>query len=162
MEIHKKILPPELLLEEYRRLIREEERIGALPLVISGGSMSPFLIGGRDMVYLSRVDRPIRRGDALLYQRRNGSYVFHRVFRVTEQGYTMVGDAQTVLEPGIGPEQIIAIMTGAERKGKYLGPGSFWWEFFEKVWIRLIPVRRPLLAAYALLYRLRHGQNPIK
>lgn len=153
MEIKKKILPPELLLEEYRRLLREETQIEALPLVISGNSMSPFLIGGRDTVYLSRVTRPIRRGDALLYQRRNGSYVFHRVYKVTEDGCTMIGDAQTVLERGIGPDQIIAIMTGAERKGKLLSPGDLWWEFFEKIWIRMIPLRRPLCAAYGFVYR---------
>lgn len=142
MQTKTKILPPEVLLEEYRKLLREEERIESLPLIITGNSMCPFLIGGRDTVYLSRLTRPLRRGDAVLYQRRNGSYVFHRVYRVSEDGITMLGDAQTVPEPGIQPDQIIAIMTRAERKGKILAPGNFWWEFFEKCWIRMVPIRK--------------------
>ena len=37
-------------------------------------------------------------------------------------------------------EQIFARVTQVERKGKRLAPGSFWWGFFEKVWIVTAPV----------------------
>ena len=140
-----RIMEPEVLLEEYRQLL-QDERILSLPLTVTGNSMSPFLIGGRDPVHLSRVTRPLRRGDAVLYRRRNGGYVFHRIYRVEGDRFTMVGDAQRVLEKGIEPDQIIAIMTRAERKGRIQTPGCFWWEFFEKVWIRMVPLRRLLLA----------------
>ena len=150
MQTKTRILPPEILLEEYRALLREDSSIESLPLVITGGSMSPFLIGGRDTVYLSRPSRPIRRGDAVLYRRKSGGYVFHRVYRVSKEGLTMVGDAQTVLEPGIQPDQIIAIMTAADRNGKHLSPGQFWWDFFEKIWIRILPIRRPVCHIYTL------------
>lgn len=151
-----KVIAPDVLLGEFRRILQEEDGVDALPLLISGNSMSPFLIHGRDTVYLSRLTRPVRRGDALLYQRQNGSYVFHRVYAVTPEGYTMVGDAQTVLEPGIQPEQVIAIMTRAERKDKTLVPGCFWWEFFEKVWIRIVPLRRGIHKFYSLI---RHTER---
>lgn len=154
MQTKTRILSPEILLEEYRKLLQEDDRIEALPLIITGNSMSPFLIGGRDTVYLSRLTRPLRRGDTVLYQRRNGSYVFHRVYKVSREGFTMLGDAQINPEPGIQPDQIIAIMTRAERKGKILTPGSFWWEFFEKIWIRIVPLRRPLRSAYTFLSKV--------
>lgn len=152
METKTRVVPPAVLLEEYRQLLQEGAE--ALPLVISGNSMSPFLIHGRDTVYLSSLNRPPRRGDALLYQRRNGSYVFHRVYRVTAEGLTMVGDAQTVLEHGIREDQIIAVMTAATRKGKNILPGSFWWFFFEKVWIRMLPLRHSAHGLYSLCSRL--------
>ena len=145
-----KTFAPEILLEEYRRLLESEDRIEALPLVITGGSMTPFLVGGRDTVYLSRLTRPARRGDMLLYRRRNGAYVLHRVYRA-EETLTMVGDAQTELEPGICLSQVMAIVTRVERKGKTIGPGAFWWKFFEKVWLRMIPVRRGLMKLYAVV-----------
>lgn len=153
MKTQTKIVRPEVLLEEYRRLLREDPSIDALPLVISGNSMSPFLIHGRDTVYLSRLSRPVRRGDMLLYQRQNGAYILHRVYAVTPEGFTMVGDAQTVLEPGIRQEQIAAIVTRVERKGKTLAPGCFWWEFFEKIWIRILPLRRRICRLYACVKR---------
>ena len=152
MEMKKKILPPEVLLEEYRRILAEEPMIAALPLVVSGSSMTPFLVGGRDTVYLSRLERPVRRGDMLLYQRASGQYVLHRVWKVEKDGsFIMVGDAQTELEPGIREDQIMAIVTFAIRKGKPAVPGLFWWEFFEKVWIRMVPLRPFFWKVYSLL-----------
>lgn len=151
MKTETRIMAPGELLEEYRRVLLEEDAVQSLPLIISGNSMSPFLIHGRDTVFLSRLTRSARRGDMLLYQRTNGSYVLHRVYAVTAEGYTMVGDAQTVLEKGIRPEQVIAIVTKVIRKGKCLEPGCFWWDFFEKIWIRMVALRRPIWKLYSLV-----------
>lgn len=148
MKTETKIIAPDILLEEYRRILCEEQAVEELPLVISGNSMSPFLIHGRDTAYLSRLARPVRRGDVILYQRRSGAYVLHRVYAVKPEGLTMVGDAQTVLEPGIRQDQIVAVMTRAVRKGKELRPGCFWWEFFARVWIRILPLRRGIWHGY--------------
>ena len=153
METNLRIFSPDVLLEEYRELLKDES-VEALPLVISGNSMSPFLIHGRDTIYLSRLTRPVKRGDVLLYQRDRGAYILHRVYKIEDDSFTMVGDAQTELEPGIRPEQVIAIMTSAERKGKKQTPGSFWWEFFEKVWIRMVPLRPIVRKVYTAVSRL--------
>ena len=150
MERHQRVMQPEILLEEYRQLLKDEN-ITALPLVISGNSMAPFLVHGRDTVYLSRLDRPAKRGDVLLYKRESGAYILHRVYKVEKDSYTMVGDAQTQLEQGIRQDQIIAIMTSALRKGKLQKKGSFWWEFFEKLWIRIIPLRPMLTKIYTYI-----------
>ena len=142
MNMRRNTLPPEILLEEYRRLLTEDPQIKALPLIVSGSSMTPFLVSGRDTVYLSRLERPARRGDILLYLRDSGKYILHRVWRVEKDGtLTIVGDAQTELERGIREDQIIAVVTSVVRKGKRMGPGDFWWEFFEKIWIRMVPLR---------------------
>ena len=150
MKTETRILPPEVLLEEYRKLLQEED-VKELPLTITGNSMSPFLIHGRDTVYLSRLTRSARRGDVLLYRRDNGAYVLHRVYAVKAEGYTMVGDAQTELESGIRPDQVVAVMTRATRKDKELRPGDFWWDFFETTWLRFLPMRRPIHKLYTIM-----------
>ena len=98
MEHNVRVIEPELLMEQLPELL---EKTQAVPLVISGNSMAPFLIHGRDTVYLSRVTRPLKRGDMILYRRDCGAYVLHRVFRWEGETLTMVGDAQWDLEPGI-------------------------------------------------------------
>lgn len=150
MEHNVKVLPPEILMDKLIGLLEETESV---PLVISGGSMVPFLVHGRDSVYLSKVTAPLKRGDMILYRRDNGRYILHRIWRIEKESYTMVGDAQTVLEPGIRPDQVLARVTAVRRKGKLLRSGSFWWEFFEKVWIRIVPLRRSLMSAYSHLVR---------
>lgn len=146
-----KVVEPEVLMPSLLALLEETDHV---PLVISGSSMLPFLVHGRDTVYLSKAKEPLKRGDMILYQRRNGAYILHRIYRVEENSYTMVGDAQTVLEPGICPDQVRAIVTAVRRKGKLLRKGSFCWNFFEKVWIRMVPLRPMATAAYSCLRRL--------
>ena len=151
MEYNVKQLDPETVMEPLLSLMEETQ---AVPLVISGGSMLPFLAHGRDIVYLSKLNGPPHRGDMLLYRRRSGHYVLHRVYRVDGDCCTMVGDAQTLLEPGIHQDQILAQVTAVRRKGKLLKKGCFWWDFFEKVWIRLVPLRPALRTAYSRIKKL--------
>lgn len=150
MKTERKTVAPEQLLETYRQLLWEENA-GPLPLVVTGNSMSPFLIHGRDRVWLARPDRLIHRGDILLYRRENGMYVLHRVYAVEAGVFTMVGDAQTELERGIQTAQVIAVVTQVERKGKMLTQGCFWWDFFERAWVWILPLRRPIHRLYSLL-----------
>ena len=125
-----------------------------VPLVISGSSMTPFLVHGRDTVYLTKIRQPLKRGDMVLYRRDSGNYILHRVYRVEEDSYTMVGDAQTWLEAGIRRDQILARVTAVRRRGKLLQKGSFWWDFFEKVWIRMVPLRPVAMGTYSRLKKL--------
>ena len=145
-----KVESPESLMAPLLELVEQGQTV---PLVISGGSMSPFLVHRRDTVYLSRVDRPLRKGDMVLYRRVSGSYVLHRICRVRQDRFDLVGDAQTVIEPGIRPGQVLALVTAVRRKGKLLRRGSFWWDFFERIWIRLIPLRPALLGLYGRMAR---------
>lgn len=154
MEHKVRVVEPEILMEPLLSLLEETEPV---PLVISGYSMNPFLAPGRDTVYLSKVKCPLKRGDMILYRRRSGAYILHRIYRVDGETFTLVGDAQTMLEPGIAPDQVLAVVSAVRRKGKLLEPGSFLWDFFEKIWIRMVPCRPALMAAYARLKRLFSG-----
>lgn len=151
MEHNVKVVAPEVLVEPLLGLLEETESV---PLVISGSSMTPFLVHGRDTVYLSKVQHPLKRGDMILYRRSGGAYILHRIYQVENASYTLVGDAQTQLEPGIRSDQVLAQVTAVRRKGKLLQSGSFWWDFFEKVWIRMVPLRPAVLAGYSRLRSL--------
>lgn len=147
MDTRNRILPPEVLIPELLALLDQAE---SLPLTISGSSMTPFLVHGRDTVYLSKVTRALKRGDMILYQRRNGQYILHRICRVHPDCYDLVGDAQTDIEPGVRPEQIRALVNTVRRKGKLLKKGDFWWDFFEGFWLKIIPLRSYIRRVYSL------------
>ena len=149
MKLKSTVIDPQNLIPQLLELLDETDTV---PLLISGNSMSPFLIHGRDTVFLSKIVTPPQRGDMILYRRDNGKFVLHRVYEAGKT-FTMVGDAQTLLEKGIRPEQMLAKVTAVTRKGKLLKKGSFWWDFFEKIWIRMIPLRRPVMKLYALAFR---------
>ena len=148
MERNVKVLPPEVLMDQLLGLLEDTE---AVPLVISGSSMAPFLVHGRDTVYLSKVAHPLKKGDMILYRRDNGAYILHRIYRVDGETYTLVGDAQTQLEPGVRQDQVLAVVNTVCRKGKILRRGNFWWDFFAQIWIRMIPLRPAAVAVYTRL-----------
>lgn len=144
------ILPPDTLVP---RIIALLEHCDAVPLTITGSSMTPFLTHGRDTVYLSKPKRPLKKGDMIFYRRDNGQYILHRIYRVDCDRYWLVGDAQTGIEPGIRSDQVIALVTAVRRNDKLLKPGSPCWEFYEKIWLRMIPLRPYLMKAHSIIHK---------
>ena len=117
-------------------------------LLISGSSMAPFLVHERDSIIFSKPQRELQRGDMVFYQRETGQFVMHRILHVKPEGLYIVGDAQTEIEGPVNPKQVFAVVTKAQRKGKWIGPGDFWWWFFRTVWLWLVPVRKIILKLY--------------
>ncbi|HIZ12457.1 MAG TPA: S24/S26 family peptidase [Candidatus Mediterraneibacter stercorigallinarum] len=136
------------------RGIAEEGKV--VSMLIAGSSMAPFLCHNRDYIYFTKPERELRRGDMVFYQRDSGQYVMHRIYRVKHEGYYMVGDAQTQIEGPLRRDQIFAVITQVKRDGKMIRPGDFWWEFFEHIWIRIVPARRIVTALYGMLWGKNH------
>ena len=124
-------------------------------MLITGNSMQPFLLGGRDTIWFRKPDRPLSRGDMAFFRRESGQYVMHRVQKVTSEGCIFLGDNQTVPEGPVPNDRICAVVTRVRRKGKELGPGSFWWEFFRGFWLHIVPIRHFLMDLYRIFFNRR-------
>ena len=137
---------------EYVSMLRELTEQGReVNMLISGNSMSPFLMHGRDSIRLKKPDRKLRKGDMVFFQRKDGAYVMHRIHHIDKDGKLfIIGDAQTDMEGPIDKEQVFAVIIKVQRKGKWIAPGDFWWEFFEHIWLHLIPFRRVLMKLYGI------------
>ena len=133
------------ILEE---LTSDDKTVG---VPVSGNSMAPFLISQRDYVIFQKPDRPLKKGDIVFFRRDSGEYILHRISRIRESGYFILGDAQTKLEGPVREEQIFGLVTKIRRKGTWIDSGDYWWRFFEKVWIRIIPLRPVIRAAYGVI-----------
>lgn len=107
-----------------------------IPVTVSGTSMTPFLDPG-DTVFLDLPDRPIWRGDVILFARFGQKYILHRVVNVFPDGtLELLGDAQIHSER-ILPEQTRAIVTSARHNGRLLDGNSLRWKFFRGPWQHL-------------------------
>lgn len=121
-------------------------------LVITGSSMTPFLCHHRDTIIISKPDAPFKKGDMVFYTRKSGQYVMHRIHHIDKNGdLFIVGDAQTEIEGPIHPDQVFGIIHKVIRKGKVITKGDFWWDFFEKVWISVVPLRPFLRKLYGFI-----------
>ena len=146
MEHKVRVVEPEELMDQLQQLLPLTE---AVPLFISGDSMAPFLIHGRDTVFLSKIVKPPKRGDIVLFRRESGAYVLHRICRERNGVYDLVGDGQCVIEPGIRREQILAEVNTVRRDGRLLRRGSLCWVFYEKIWLGLLPLRPLICRVYS-------------
>ena len=135
---------------EYVGMLKELSEEGKeVSMLVFGSSMAPFLIHARDMIYFKKPDRELQKGDIVFFRRKSGQFVMHRIWKIRPEGYYIVGDAQTQIEGPVKREQIFALITKVRRKEKWLEPGDFWWEFFEHVWLHMIPLRRGIMWCYA-------------
>lgn len=143
---------------EYVSVLRELTEQGqSVSMLIAGSSMSPFLAHQRDYIYFEKPKRKLKKGDMVFYQRDTGQFVMHRICKDNKDGtYNIVGDAQTFIENGIREDQIFALITKVKRKNKMVGPGDFWWNFFERVWINMIPLRPIARKLYGPIHKLKN------
>lgn len=138
--------------QEYMTVLKElVENGNQVSLLISGSSMSPFLIHHRDIIYFQKPDRELNAGDMVFYRRGSGQYVMHRIVKIRPEGYYMVGDAQTEIEGPLDRAQIFGLVTAVKRNGRMLRPGDFWWEFFARIWLRIIPLRGLINRIYRMM-----------
>ena len=128
-------------------------------VTVTGSSMAPFLAHLRDSIIVSPPPRQFHRGDMVFFQRQDSSYVMHRIHHLKEGKLYLVGDNQTEIEGPIDPEQVFGIVRKVIRNGKLLQKGDFWWDFFEKAWIRIVPLRSAAVKAVSIVYKLRNRQK---
>lgn len=153
MKDKKKIVELDIYMPVLREILSQGKEVS---LTITGSSMTPFLVHGRDEILISPPDGSWKKGDMAFFVRDNGQYIMHRIWKVDKnRACYFVGDAQQFIEGPIKPEQIFGKITKVKRKGKWIDEHNFWWQFFEKVWIRLIPFRSLFRKVYAIVWRLK-------
>lgn len=135
---------------------------GTANLRVTGSSMWPLFLGGRDSVTLSPPRKKYKRGDILLYKRDDGSYVLHRIIAMTASDYICSGDNQAVREV-VTDAQVVAVVNGFTRKGKYYSTQAMWYRLYKTVWINLFLLRKPFIKLFFALGRingkLRHRHH---
>ena len=72
-----------------------------------------------------------------MYQRKDGTYVLHRIIKVKKDSYVLCGDNQGVLEYGVTDDMIIGVMTAFYREEKQVSidnPQYIKYYTFIKIW----------------------------
>ena len=97
---------------------------GFLTYRIAGVSMMPMVRQFQDAVTIETIERcrgkgaRAQVGDVVMFKRAGGTYVLHRVVRVTEAGYITRGDNCAYADAPITPDQLLGIMTRFTRGKK--------------------------------------------
>ncbi len=141
-------------LDELYPLIQEQLEIGGtVQLPITGTSMLPLLVWGRDSVEIVKCDSPDK-SDIIFYRRDDGHFVLHRIVGKNKNGYILCGDNQWQKEYGIRSRHIIARVSSITRKGKKFKVSSPLYRLYSLIWTNIIPLRKFILIPSRKLKRL--------
>lgn len=146
-------------LEELYPIIKEQlESGGTVGLPITGTSMLPLLVQGRDSVTLSPAEK-VKVNDIIFYRRDNGAFVLHRIIGIDDKGYVLCGDNQWVKEYGIKDRNIIGVVTGINRDGKDILVDDEKYVKYCNRWLKLLPIRKPLVKLLTILRAIKRKMS---
>ena len=143
-----RVVSNELLFAEVASAIREGNSVVIKP---KGCSMLPFIRGERDEVVLVSPD-DIEIYDAVLAQLRTGVYVLHRVMEIREGSLVLMGDGNLQGKEQCRKEDVVAKVAEVIRDGHKHDCRAPRYRLMVRMWIRLMPVRRWILAIYKRLF----------
>lgn len=145
-EVIVKTMYGDVLIRETIALVEEGRRV-VLP--VKGISMHPFIIGGKESVELVRPESPLKVGDVVLAWVDGSRYVIHRIISLNGNEVTLMGDGNLVGVEHCLTDEVSAIaeyVVSPDGKRRFLYTENRL--RFARLWRRLQPVRRWLLAIY--------------
>jgi hypothetical protein len=135
-------------IEEALRLVQKGVTV---TFPVTGQSMLPFIIGGKESVILHRPGL-IDVGDVVLAWVDGNRYVVHRIIKLDYDRVTLMGDGNVAVTEHCLLKDVKARVThvvSADNKKRDLY--SRWRVRAAKLWYWLRPIRRYLLAIYRRL-----------
>lgn len=137
--MEKRILPNEILLSSTGEFLAEGREV---TLMVKGNSMLPFLHSEKDSVVL-RKKNEVTVGDIVLARIAKGHYVMHRIWQIDGNNVTLMGDGNLYGTENCTADDILGTVIRIERPdGSEEIPGN------GRLWRKLLPIRRYLLAIY--------------
>lgn len=98
---------------------RELREKGNCSYFCVGTSMLPLLRQRKDLIHLKRPEGRVRKYDVVLYRAGENEYILHRILRVRKHDYIICGDHCLKREYGVTDKEILGILSGYTRNGKF-------------------------------------------
>ena len=120
----------------------------AVTMLVKGHSMLPFILGGLESVVLTKPGT-VKPGDVVLARLADGHFVLHRVMEVLPGRVELMGDGNLRGREVCRPEDVLARadeVVGEDGRHRRLDTPKMLRR--ARIWRRLLPVRRWILAVY--------------
>ena len=141
-----KTLANNIVIKETIGLLQEGRRV---ILSVKGSSMYPFIIGGKESVELVSPQVPLKVGDVVLAWVDGTHYVIHRIIGIEGNQVRLMGDGNIRGVELCTKNEVAAIaeyVISPKGKRRYLYTKGR--VRFARLWGKMLPVRRWILAIY--------------
>ena len=131
------------------------DRQGYLVYTNVGVSMLPLLRQRRDIIEIRKKQGRCKKYDAVLYKR-GSKYILHRIIKVREKDYVIVGDNCFWREYGITDDQILGVMARVIRDGRTITPDDWKYRLYVHLWCDFFPIRAAILYGKHVILAVGH------
>ena len=129
------------------------EETGYVVYTTHGVSMRPLLRQGKDVVVIEKPKEHWKKYDTVLFLRKNGRYVLHRILKVKEDSCWIVGDNCFTGEL-VKNDHILGVMTLIRRGKRTIQVTDWQYRLYTHLWCDCYPLRFFLLKSKRLIYRV--------
>ena len=128
---------------------------GYLVYTNTGISMLPLLRQRRDLIEIRKKQGRCKKYDVVLYKKED-KYILHRIIKVREHDYVILGDNCVGREYGITDDMILGVMTRVVRDGKDIYPTDWRYKLYYHLWVDSFPIRVLILKLKAKAWAVAH------
>jgi len=130
---------------------------GSVEIKVIGTSMSPFYVDKLTYVSISKPQFPLRPFQVILFKRGEVA-VLHRIVKVKEQAYLVMGDAQNQMET-VKQDQIVGVVTSHRYLDKVTEETNRWYLFKVWWWHQHRFFRKLLLRGWHFFWKLKNKSS---
>lgn len=107
-----------------------------------GTSMEPLIHHQRDNIIVVKNKGRLKKYDVPVYISPQGKYIMHRVVKVCDDHYVIVGD-NLLRKEYVTDDMICGVLVGFYKNGKrYIDcQNSVLYKIYSRIWVALLPVR---------------------
>jgi signal peptidase I len=132
----------------------------AASFTVTGNSMWPLLRHSRDYVILeSLTEKPLKKGDIVLFMPVKGRYLLHRIDWVSEDRFRTTGDGNCFRDGTFNQDCVVGRVVTLVRKGKKISCANWLYRLASHLWMALFWARPVLLKT---LRKLAMWKNTLK
>ncbi len=131
---------------------------GRLTYTTRGVSMRPLLRQGKDVVMIKKREGHCKKYDTVLFLRKSGKYVLHRILKIDGNQYWIVGD-NCVTGEMVDENQILGVLTSIKRGNRTIRVTDWHYRLYTHLWCDAYPVRFFLLR---VKWFIRRGLSFVK
>ena len=108
-----------------------------------GVSMLPLLKQGQDSFTVREVKQgeSCKLWDVVLYKRGKDQYVLHRIIKIYDDSYDILGDNCIGIERGVPKTDVLGVMTDFTHKGKQCKTDDIGYRLYVWLWCRPYKLR---------------------
>ena len=136
-------------IEEWCQLSKE----GIAPpvtILLEGSSMQPLIRRGIDPVTIVPLQRPLKKGDVILFTPNPGHYVVHRVWKLKYGSVCTLGDSCQNPDGWFPEEGVLGQAVCFIRNGRRYQLDTRFARLWGRLWMSLFPVRKVYYSARVL------------